>query len=77
LGAIRNSPYETLEQIGYSFKLKLPDSMKINPVFYAKKLWKDASNLLPGQANPEPPPLELEDGNKEYEVQEVLTIKLV
>jgi hypothetical protein len=70
-------PYEILEQIGHSFKLKLSASMKIHPVFHAKKLWKDAGNPLPGQANLEPAPLELEDGNEEYEVQEVLAVKLV
>jgi transposase InsO family protein/predicted aspartyl protease len=70
-------PYEILEQVGHSFKLKLPASMKIHPVFHAEKLRKDASNPLPGQANPEPIPLELEDGELEYEVQEVLAVKLV
>jgi hypothetical protein len=70
-------PYEILEQVGHSFKLKLPDSMKIHPVFHAEKLRRDPNNPLPGQANPEPPPLELEDGETEYEVQEVLAVKLV
>ena len=69
-------PYEILEQIGHSFRLKLPKSMKVHPVFHAEKLRKDAGDLLPGQANPEPPPLELEDGETEYEVQEVLAVKL-
>jgi hypothetical protein len=69
-------PYEILEQIGHSFKLKLPNSMKVHPVFHAKKLCKDPDNPLPGQANPELLPLELEDGEAEYEVQEVLAVKL-
>ena len=38
--------YEILEQIGHSFKLKLPESIKVHPVFYAKKLCKDPRNLL-------------------------------
>lgn len=70
-------PYEILEQVGHSFRLKLPDSMKIHPVFHAEKLRRDPNDPLPGQANPEPPPLELEDGETEYEVQEVLAVKLV
>jgi hypothetical protein len=70
-------PYEILEQIGHSYKLKLPASMKIHPVFHVEKLRKDAGDSLPGQANPEPTLLELEDGNEEYEVQEVLAVKLV
>jgi hypothetical protein len=70
-------PYKILEQVGYSFKLRLPDSMKIHSVFHAEKLQKDLSNSLPGQANLEPPSLELEDGETEYEVQEVLAVKLI
>jgi hypothetical protein len=50
--------------------------MKIHPVFHAKKLQWDPSNPLPSQANPETAPLELEDGKLEYEVQEVLAVKL-
>jgi transposase InsO family protein len=70
-------PYEILEQVGHSFRLKLPESMRIHPVFHAEKLRKDPGNPLPGQANPEPPPLELQDGETEYEVQEVLAVKLL
>jgi transposase InsO family protein len=70
-------PYEILEQVGHSFKLKLPDSMKVHPVFHAEKLRKDPGNPLPGQTNPAPPPLNLEDGETEYEVQEVLAVKLI
>ena len=38
--------YKILEQIGHSFKLKLPESIKVHPVFYSKKLCKDPRNLL-------------------------------
>ena len=38
--------YEVLEQIGYSFKLKLLKSIKVHLVFYAKKLCKDLKNPL-------------------------------
>jgi transposase InsO family protein len=70
-------PYKILEKIGHSFKLELPESMKVHPVFHAEKLRKDPGNPLPGQANPEPPALELEDGETEYEVERVLAAKLV
>jgi len=40
--------YEILEQIGHSFKLKLLESIKVHPVFYAEKLRKDLGNPLPG-----------------------------
>ena len=40
--------YKILKQIGHSFKLKLPESIKVHLVFYAKKLCKDLRNLLLG-----------------------------
>jgi len=42
-----DSLYKILEQIGHSFKLKLPESIKVHLVFYAKKLRKDFRNPLP------------------------------
>jgi hypothetical protein len=41
-------PYEILEQIGYSFRLKLPELIRIHPVFHTEKLYKDPGNSLPG-----------------------------
>jgi hypothetical protein len=70
-------PYKILEEVGYSFKLKLPNSMKVHPVFHAKKLRKDPNDPLSRQSNPELLPLKLEDGETEYKVQEVLAVKLV
>jgi hypothetical protein len=49
----------------------------VHPVFYAKKLRKDLRNPFPKQTNPEPPLLEVKDSKIEYEVQEVLVIKLI
>jgi hypothetical protein len=72
-----DGPYEILEQVGHSFKLKLPESIKVHPVFHAEKLRKDPGNPLPGQSNPEYPPLQVQDGETEYEVQQVLAVKLV
>jgi hypothetical protein len=77
LASQMEGPYKILEQVRHSFKLKLPESMKIHSVFHAEKLRKDSGNPLPRQANPDPPPLELEDGETEYEVQEVLAVRLI
>jgi hypothetical protein len=51
--------------------------MKVHPVFHTEKLRKDPGNPLPGQSNTEPLPIKLDDNSEEYEVQEVLAIKLV
>jgi transposase InsO family protein len=70
-------PFKILEQKGHSFKLQLPESMKVHPVFHADKLRKDPQNPLPGQSNPDPPPIQLSGGTEEYEVQQVLAVKLI
>ena len=69
--------FEILEQVGHSFKLKLPASIKVHPVFHAKKLRKDPDNPLLGQANKEPLLLVIQEGAEEYEVQSVIAVKLV
>jgi hypothetical protein len=40
--------YEILEQIRHLFRFKLPESIKVHLIFYAKKLRKDLGNPLPG-----------------------------
>jgi hypothetical protein len=72
-----DGPYKILEKIGHSFKLKLPESIKVYPVFHAKKLRKDPRNLLLSQTNLEYDLIEVKDGEEEYEVQEVLAVKLL
>jgi hypothetical protein len=49
----------------------------VHPVFYTKKLCKDPKNPFLKQTNPEPPLLKVEDGEIEYEVQEVLVVKRI
>jgi hypothetical protein len=77
LGNQIEGPFEILEERGYSFLLKLPETMKVHLVFHAEKLRKDPENPLLGQANPEPPLVVLEDGEQEYDVQRILAVKLV
>ncbi len=70
------SPFEVLEQIGHSYKLKLLDLIKVHPVFYTKKLYKHSNNPLPGQPINNTPPLAIND-QIEYEIEQILAIKLV
>jgi hypothetical protein len=49
----------------------------VHLIFYTKKLRKDLRNPLFRQTNPEPLLLEVEDGEIEYKVQEVLVVKLI
>jgi hypothetical protein len=68
-------PYEVLEQVRYSFKLKLLEFIKVGLVFYAKKLRKALENPLLGQSNSKTLPLQVNNA-KEYKVQEVLAVKI-
>ena len=50
-------PWEVLAKEGHSYRIKLPESMKIHPVFPAEYLRQDPGNPLPGQKNAPPPPI--------------------
>ena len=41
-----------LDKKGHSYKLDLLPTIRVYNAFYAKKLHKDPSNLLPSQRNP-------------------------
>ena len=49
-------PYKILKKVGYFFKVKLPELIKIHPIFSLDCLWKVTDNPLPRQYN-DPPPL--------------------
>lgn len=55
----------------WAYRLKLPESMKIHPVFHVSLLRPAADDPLPAQRNEPPPPIEV-DGLQEWEVEEVL-----
>jgi hypothetical protein len=59
-----NSPFEILKQVGYSFYLKLLETIQCNNVFSTDKLRKATDDLLPGQINKPPLPIKITD-NKE------------
>jgi hypothetical protein len=44
--------------------------MKIHPGFFPNRLRKASQNPLPGQVNPEPPPVNV-TGDGEWQVQEI------
>ena len=66
--------YKILEKIGHSFKVKLPNSIKIHPIFSPDQLQKATNNPLPRQYNDPLPPIQITK-DKEWEVEEILVIK--
>ena len=69
-------PYEVLEQVGNAYRIKLPDSIKVHPIFSPEKLRKASANPLPSQKNDPPLPIQV-NGQDEWEVEEILASKLV
>jgi len=49
--------YKILNKEGNLYKVKLPDLIKVYPIFSLDKLWKAANNPLLGQKNEPPLPI--------------------
>jgi hypothetical protein len=71
LGYQNEGPYEIIEKVGHSYRLKLPDSNKLHDVFAPELLRKDPGNPLPGQQQEPPLPI-VYNQQPEWEVEQVL-----
>ena len=69
-------PYKVLEKVGSSYKLRLPESMKIFDIFHPSLLSLAHTDPLPGQKNPPPAPVIIED-KEEWNVEDILDSKKV
>ena len=69
-------PFTILDRIGTtSYKLDLPPSMKIHPIFHSNLLRLDPNDALPSQHIPPPLPI-IVDGEEEWEVERILDSRL-
>ena len=69
------SPYRITCQVGHSFEVALPDTIKVHNVFSADWLRKVANDPLLGQVNEPLLPIVIVT-DQEWEVQEVLASKV-
>lgn len=76
LGPQMAGPFKVKEVWGNAVTVELPDSIQVHPKLNVSKVRKADMDPLPGQANPEPEPIEV-DGEHEYEVEEVLSVRKV
>ena len=71
----RLGPFPIIEPVGTSaFRLDLPRSMQIHPVFHVSLLEPHVANTFPGRVVAPPPPLDV-DGLPEFEVHKILDSK--
>jgi transposase InsO family protein len=75
LDHLKLGPFRITEQINpVTFKLNLPASMHIHPVFHVSLLETCVANTIPGRILPPLPPVVIE-GEEEYEVEDILDAK--
>ena len=72
----RVGPFEVIERVGSSYKLRLPSTMKIHNVFHPSLLSPAHTDPLPGQKNSPPNPVIIED-EEEWTVEDILDSKRV
>ena len=70
----REGPYEILEKVGNSYRIKFPLSVKVHPIIPPNRLRKAAQDPLPGQTVEPPDPIQVE-GENEWEVEKVLAVR--
>ena len=76
----RIGPFKIKERVNdLAFRLELPAHMKIHDVFHVNLLEPYNHSTIVGRTNEPIPPIEYEDGlgNVEYEVNEILDVKII
>ncbi|KAI0993251.1 hypothetical protein K3495_g14932, partial [Podosphaera aphanis] len=69
----KGGPFRIIAPVGkYAFKLEIPKSARIHPVFHVSLLSPVSTDPLPGQVSGPPPPLEANHDDPEYEVEKII-----
>jgi chemotaxis protein CheY-P-specific phosphatase CheC len=73
----RLGPFPITKRIGtQAYRLELPSSMRIHPVFHVSLLEPHKPSTIPGRSLPPPPPV-VTDAEEEFEVEEILDSKFM
>ena len=68
--------YKIFKKIGNLYKVKLPNLVKVYPVFSLDKLQKAATDPLPRQVNPPLLPIQV-NGEDEWKIKDILACRLI
>ena len=72
----RLGPFAIIEKVGFfAFRLELPPSMKIHPVFHVSLVELHVANTFPGRVVEVPLPIQV-DGLSEFEVNSILDSRI-
>ena len=72
----RLGPFKVIAKVGpLDYRLELPPTMKIHPVFHVELLYKRPTDCIEGRAQEPPPPVEVA-GHEEYEVKDILDSRM-
>ena len=73
----RFGPFSVVKQINdVAFRLELPPSMKIHPVFHIPLLKLYKTSFISNRSQVPPPPVEIER-NEEFQVSEILDSRII
>ena len=75
LASQMEGPFLVLAKEGNSYRVQLPETMKIHNVFSPDRLLKAAMNPLPGQVNTPSQPIQVTE-DEEWEVEHLLAVRL-
>jgi hypothetical protein len=67
-------PFYVIKKIGNAYKLELPESIRVHPVFSPDKLRKAPQDPLPGQIPDKAPAIKV-DGKEEWEIEKIIIVK--
>ena len=73
-------PFKIIAVVGtgqLAYRLELPHQMRIHNVFHVSLLEPYKANTIEGRTQPPPPPIEVENGEAEWEVQDILDSKIL
>ena len=73
-------PFKIIAVVGtgqLAYRLELPHQMRIHNVFHVSLLEPYKANTIEGRTQPPPPPVEIENGEVEWEVQDILDSKIL